>query len=60
MGNERGIRIEDLKPGDTINYEGWFHKVSDVKYFETVTFYKLLTDGNPIIVRGDELLWKVE
>ena len=60
MDNERGIRIEDLRPGMTINHEGWFYKVQDVKYFETITFYKILTDGNPIIVREDDLLWKVE
>ena len=60
MGNDRKIRVDDLRAGDTINYKGWYHQVQDVKYYETVTYYKILTDGNPIIVGGNDEIWKIE
>ena len=61
MDKGRWVETIDLKPGMIINHgNDKYPVVRDIVYEGTVVYYKILTDGVPIIAQENDAYWIIE
>jgi len=58
MNSGKWVSHQDLKPGMKIDIkDGWWTEYRGQWKYEVITYYKVVTDGEPIIIEKGTSLW---